>query len=336
MRNSPGTPGLLLNLSHRSATALRRFALVIATIAGAACGKAKDEASVQAVRCGAELEALREEMEWADATIAQPRPLDLAGVPEWRHTTVPDRVLELRSGTIEIDEKVVAALPDLAGRVESIIAAYPGSDPNEVAHDAERNLDLELARALKAALASSGQAPVALAIVPGEPWQTVRPTLKALSKQVGTVRLLVGMPPPAWWDKSLFDEVVEGTNGLGMVAHRLSLRAAEVFADCPGAAALAAELPGEMVAWVDGLEACSCSADMATSRALLHAIATPLIAPVGAVELTVVTDGDGIPFEADTNAPWSDVLPRLLAAPAPVLLPDPPAPKDAPPPAPPP
>lgn len=278
--------------------------LMTTMVLGVACGQAKQAPS----ECGPELAALREEMQWVDASIVQRTPIDLAPVPEWTRSTVPDRFVELRLGEIWIDGKYVTTLDGPFDIVQSY---------------------------LKARLADFDQTPVVIAISSYEPWQVVRPALIALAKQDSTVRVLVSMPPPPWWDTRLLVQLAEGTDSLGEVASRLSREATKVFAECPDAAKLLEEFPGTMVAWVDGLEACRCHADLQASRALLHAIATPMLPSAGTVELLVATSGKGPPFEADPKAPWSEVLPRLLAAPTPILLPEP-EPEIAPPPPPPP
>lgn len=312
-------------------TSGRRLRVVAILLGALACGSSDDPrgeggadvlasaaADDEASRCAEQLAPLREELAWADESTTFPRfPLmQLASVSQWRRTDVPEHVVGLSMGELR--------MPDATLKSLSRGAAETDLDP---ASAAARDLSLQgqVNRALQQALAKPDGTALALGVDQEEPWVFVRPVLRTLAERDGVVRLVVGMPAPPWWDTRLFDELAQGTSGLGEIAMRLNVRADEVFADCPTAAAFHAYQmeSGRMVGYVDAIEACDCRVDPVRTRALLHAIATPLITTMGVIEIPVITQGEGVPFEAERDTPWSAVLPRLLAARTPVLLPEP-------------
>lgn len=278
--------------------------------------------------CTEQLASLREEMQWADSSPKYDG--QLASVGQWRRSAAPAHVVALRVDEIVVDDARVAFLGSIEQDVAELAKQFPDDDVKQIRLDAERDLERRLDAGLKKALAPLAEQSIALAIEPSVPWELVAPTLRVLSRHGGVVHLLVGMPFPPWWSSRLFDEASRGADGLGEVSRRLSLRAAEVFATCPTALTFPDESSSTMARHVDGIEACDCRVDLAASRELLHAIATPLLAPVGVLELPVVSSGDGPSFTAEPGATWATVLPRLLAAPPPVVLPDLPAPSEIP------
>ncbi|MCY1062765.1 hypothetical protein [Nannocystis sp. SCPEA4] len=301
---------------------MHRSTLIVGMIGLLACESARKEATT----CVEQLAPLREELAWADeATVSSVPARDrLASVPQWQRTTVPEHVVGVWQGEVGVD-----------GTTVTWLSRDDDDDPPWLVLENERDRQREVNASLTKPLASLGSTTVALAVDRDAPWVFVRPVVRTLAERDGAVRLLVAMPAPPWWDARLSDEVAQGTNGLGEVAGKLSARAAEVFADCPAAAQLDLSSSG-MIGYVDAIQACDCRVDLARTRELLHAIALPMIAPLGVVEVAVITRGEGAPFEAEPDTPWSAVLPRLLAERTPVLLRERPIPEVPPPPPPPP
>ena len=300
---------------------MRRSALVVGTIGVFACGASSKDTPT----CAEQLAPLREELAWADDSLVFPVPpsVRLAAVPQWQRTALPEHVVGVWFDDLVVDGKTVTSLPH---------ADDDDADPERASEHA-RALQSRVDAALEKPLTGAGSTTVALAVDAGQPWTHVRPVLRTLAERGGGVHLLVGMPAPPWWDTRLFDEVAQGADGMGTIAARLEARAAQVFADCRTAAEIGRS--SNMVGYADAIQACDCRVDLAQTREVLHAIATPMIAPVGVVELAVIKHGEGVPFEAEPDSPWSAVLPDLLSLRAPVLLQEPPVPEVVPPPPPP-
>jgi len=299
---------------------VRALALALVTSCAVACGQggggkqseeARSEKREASPACAEQLAPLRAEFEWLDAWSGFREPQHkLVQLSHSQRNAVPEHLVSLN--------------------VESV--QFAGQSPYWISKHADaRSLEMQLRIELKGPLAQLGQGSVALAIHPDEHWRVVRPTLKALAEGRGAVALLVDTAIPPTWQTPALEQALAG-DSLSDVADRLSQKSAEVFADCP-AAASAVRAGGKLVSYVDAIEACDCRVDLAASKDLLHAIAVPRLRP-STVEITVVTSGDGTAFEAEPDAKWSEVLPKLLAAPAPILLPDIPA--EVPPPPPPP
>lgn len=283
-------------------TALRRISIAIGLTA-VACGSRDEATAIGSAECAEQLAPLREEMQWVDGRRSYNG--RLAAVSEWRRDEIPAHLVAFEFGDVTLDRKPLTALTSVDGKVE---------------------------RELKRALAPLGDQPVALAIEPETQWQLVAPTLRVLSERDSVVRLLVEMPLPPWLDTRLAVEARKDGGSIGDVASVLAQRSDEVFATCPTAQATLAKGSPDMLEYVDAIAACDCRVDAAASRELLHAIATPMTGGVGIVALGFVRNGGGTPFTAKPDARWSEVLPELLAAAPPIVLPDVPPPDMPPPP----
>lgn len=324
---------------HRRRVAdLRTLARCVAALAMIGCPGAgapePQRVAEPATSCAERLAPLREEVRWADES--QSFDWRLVEVPDWQRITVPTHVLRWQFREISLDDAHVLSFEDTDEAVAAWRRESPFADENEIRLDLERTLERDAEAALKAKLAGFPASSVALAIESTARWEHVAPVLRAMSQRDSTVRLVVDFAAPPWWQMRLFDEATRNAEDFSDMNHVLALRAAEVFATCPTAVWFANGGPRKLEDYVDGIEACDCSVDLAAARELVHAIGRPMLGSAGVVEISFVRSGVGAPFVAERSATWAEVLPRLRAGSGPVVLPDVPPPPEPPPPLPPP